>query len=423
MNDASRRTFLEQLVGATAVVALRPTAGSAAVPSLPVARGNPDEDYWVELKRQFTFPATQTPMNSANMSPGPRSVVEAVSQAGRDIDADVSYQNRAKYDALREATRERTARLLGVSPDEIALVRNASEANNIVVGGSALGAGDEVVLVDQNHPTNNVAWDVRAARFGFTVRRVSFPAPPGSVAEVVDAMTRALSDRTRVLAFTDVSANTGLRMPTAELCRIGRDRGMYVHVDGAQTCGALQRNLRELGCDSYSASGQKWLLGPREIGILYLRAERNDGLWPGVVGVGWGAGAKTTAKGARKFETLGQRNDAAMAGLAAALDFHERVGPARVEARIRELAGRLHDGLVAKGFDLVTPRPPELRHGVIIVKVDAPTAQRWHQRLYAGHQVISSPTGGLRLSPNLCNTLADVDRAVQSLVLVRNEPA
>ncbi len=419
MGIASRRTFLEQLVGASAVVALRPTVSRA----MPIQPADLDESYWIELKRQFTFPDPQIPMNSANMSPGPRTVVEAVTRVIRDVDADVSYQNRAQFDALRETTRERTARLLGVGADEIALVRNASEANNIVVAGLELRAGDEVLLVDQNHPTNNVAWDVRAARFGFTVRRVSFPAPPVSVAEVIETMTRALSDRTRVLAVTDVSANTGLRLPTADLCRVARARGIYVHVDGAQTFGALERNLRDLGCDSYSASGQKWILGPREIGILYLRAERHDALWPGVVGVGWGPGAKTTAKGARKFETVGQRNDATVAGLAAALDFHEQVGPARVEARIRELAGRLHDGLLAAGFELVTPRHPELRHGVIIAKADGPTAQRWHQRLYAGHHVIGSPTGGMRFSPNLCNTIADVDRAVQSLVAVRAEPA
>ena len=92
MRDASRRTFLEQLVGATAVTALRPTVGPAMVPAMPYRRRSPDEDYWVDLKRQFTFPVTQTPMNSANMSPGPRGVVEAVNQAIRDIDADVSYQ-------------------------------------------------------------------------------------------------------------------------------------------------------------------------------------------------------------------------------------------------------------------------------------------------------------------------------------------
>ena len=416
MGTASRRTFLEQLVGASAVVALRPTVA----PAMPLPPTGLDEAYWADLKRQFTFPDPQIPMNSANMSPGPRSVVEAVTRATQVVDADVSYQNRAQFDAIRETTRGRTARLLGVTADEIALVRNASEANNIVVAGLELKAGDEVVLVDQNHPTNNVAWDVRAARFGFTVKRVSFPAPPGSVAEVIETMTAALTDRTRVLSFTDVSAGTGLRMPTAELCRVARARGIYVHVDGAQTFGALRRNLPDLGCDSYSASGQKWILGPREIGILYVRAERIDAMWPSVIGVGWGPGAKTVTKGARKFETMGQRNDATVVGLAAALDFHEQVGPARVEGRIAELGGRLHAGLLAAGFELVTPKPPELRHGVIVVKADG-RAQRWHQRLYAGHQVIGSPTGGLRLSPNLCNTLADADRTVQALVAVRKE--
>lgn len=415
MGSASRRTFLEQLVGASAVVAFRPTVG----PAMPVPTADLDESYWIDLKRQFTFPSPQMPMNSANMSPAPRAVVEAVIRATRDVDADVSYQNRAQFDTIRETTRERTARLLGVTADEIALVRNASEANNIVVAGLELKAGDEVVLVDQNHPTNNVAWDVRAARFGFTVKRVSFPAPPGSVAEVIETMTAALTERTRVLSFTDVSANTGLRMPTAELCRVARARGIYVHVDGAQTFGALQRNLRDLGCDSYTASGQKWILGPREIGILYVRADRIDAVWPSVIGVGWGSDAKTSAKGARKFETMGQRNDATVAGLAAALDLHEQVGPARVEARIRELGNRLYDGLHSNGFELVTPHPTVLRHGVIIAKADPPTASRWHQRLYTAHHVIGSPTGGLRLSPNLCNTLADIDRAVQSLVAVR----
>jgi selenocysteine lyase/cysteine desulfurase len=422
----SRRTFLERLLGASAATALVPFAPGRSDPTglarqarLP-APPTGDEQYWADLKRQFVFPANQIPMNSANMCPAPRTVVEAVERATRDVDADVSYQNRAKYNELRESARARVGTLLGVTADEIAIVRNASEANNIVVGGIALGKGDEVVILDQNHPTNNVAWDVRAARFGFTVKRVGFAAPPTGVAQVVDAMVGAMTERTRVLAFSDVSNATGLAMPTAELCRIGRARGMYVHVDGAQTFGATRRNLRELGCDSYSASAQKFLMGPREIGILYVRAERVAELWPGVVGVGWGSAAASVAKGARKFETLGQRNDASTAGLAAAIDFHERIGPAVVEARIRELADRAFTGLTAAGFELTTARPPELRLGVVVAKAEGPVAQEWHERLYRDYGVIGSNTGGLRLSPNLCNTLADVDRAVAALTALRS---
>ena len=115
-------------------------------------------------------------------------------------------------------------------------------------------------------------------------------------------------------------AQTGMRLPAAALCRLARERGAYVHVDGAQTWGAFVMDLRAMDCDSYSASAHKWLCGPLEAGILYLRAERIAGIWPGVVGVGWGRNVQTNAAGARKFETLGQRNDATIAALGAALE-------------------------------------------------------------------------------------------------------
>ena len=121
--------------------------------------------------------------------------------------------------------------------DEIALVRNTSEANNTVNNGLALKPGDEVVLWDQNHPTNNVAWDVRAARFGLRVRRVQTPAAPADAAQLVKVFEDAFGPRTRVLALTYVSNVSGLRLPVRELCESAHRRGIHVHVDGAQTWG------------------------------------------------------------------------------------------------------------------------------------------------------------------------------------------
>ena len=152
---------------------------------------------------------------------------------------------------------------LGVSADEIALVRNTSESNNTINNGMPLGAGDEVVLWDQNHPTNNVAWDVRAARFGIAVKRVSVPRRPMSVEALIDPFAAALTGRTRVLALTHVSNVSGIRLPVRELAEVAHRRGIHVHVDGAQSWGALDVDLRELGCDSYSASAHKWFMGPR----------------------------------------------------------------------------------------------------------------------------------------------------------------
>src|SRR5262249_59095572 len=119
-------------------------------------------------------------------------------------------------------------------------------------------------------------------------------------------------------------------------------------------------NLRDLGCDSYAASAHKWFVGPKQVGLLYVRQERIAEVWPNVVAPGWGNRVEPAVKGARKFESLGQRDDAALAAVATAVDFHLTVGPAQVEARVYELAGALKAGLREAGVGLVTPLDPAL---------------------------------------------------------------
>jgi selenocysteine lyase/cysteine desulfurase len=413
----SRRRFLADIARGGAALAAVPALGvlprdvSAAPPR---HAGLPDEAYWRQVKAQFAGDVLA--LNAANLCPAPRPVVDAVAAAMRDVEADVSFQNRAKYDAVRDALRADLAAYLGASEDEVAIVRNTSEANNIVVGGLTLAAGDEVLVFDQNHATNAVAWDVRAARYGFTVRRVAVEGVPASAAAVLDVFARAIGPRTRVLAFSDVSNTTGLRLPANELCALARARGIWTHIDGAQTFGALVRDLHDLGCDSYAASAHKWFMGPKEAGVLYVRADRIAQLWPGVVGIGWGNAAETTARGARRFETLGQRNDATIAGLAEALRFHELIGPAVVEARILELAAILKQGLAAlPGARLVTPAAPELSAGVVIVRFDGADVRRIFERLYQEHRIAGAATGGLRLCPHVYSTVADIERTVDAV--------
>jgi isopenicillin-N epimerase len=425
----NRRAFLRTLAaGSAGVAATLAASGSPGVafarepgsrgPSLrPTHSGGSgvSEPYWEAVKARFPIREGLVPMNAANLCPAPREVIEAVEGAGRDVDADVSFQNRAKYDELRERVRERLAAYLGADADEIALVRNTSEGNNTVVGGLALGPGDEVVVFDQNHPTCNVAWDVRAARHGFSVRRVSVAAPPSSPEEVLHAFTSAFTPRTRAVAFSDVSNTTGVRVPVREVCAEARRRGIHSHVDGAQSFGAEPLALHALGCDSYATSAHKWFMGPKEVGVLYVRSDRVGEIWPLAVGVGWGGGAETTVPGARKFETLGQRNDAVFAGLEAAIALHEEIGPDRVGARIRELAGKLKSRLAELGAELVTSPDPALSGGVVVVRFPGVEASAIHERLYREHGIAGAPTGGLRLCPHVYNTRADVVRALEAV--------
>jgi selenocysteine lyase/cysteine desulfurase len=410
----TRRSFLTGV--AAGVTYLQSAAASARELAALLAASAGKENYWNLVKQQFPLRHGIIPMNAANLCPSPRAVADRVLELTRDIDGDVSFQSRAKFGAMLEESRRKVAAQLGVEPDEIALVRNTSEANNVINNGLRLKAGDEVVVFDLNHPTNNVAWDVRAARFGFTVKRVGVPRGVADAGEMLQLFEDALTSRTRALAITYVTNNTGIRLPARELCGMARRRGIYTHVDGAQTWGALHLDLRQLGCDSFSASAHKWFMGPKEAGILYVRRERLAELWPGVVGANWGRAVETDLQGARKFESLGQRDDACLAAVGTAVDFHRVIGAERVEARVIELASALKEGLSKiRGANLITPMDPRWSAGVCTVSFSGAETKNVYERIYAKHGIAGANTGGLRLCPHIYNTMEDVEQTIRAV--------
>ena len=271
------KPFCEHVVlaaapGAKSGVATTVPAGSPAMPRDPLA-----------VRALFDFPEARVPMNAANLCPSPRSVAEAVTRLTRTIDLDCSFQNRARFGELLEASRATVAAQLGVPAAEVALVRNTSEANNIVNAGLDLGPGDEVVLWEQNHPTNAVAWDVRAARHGFAVVRVAVPEDPADEDALLAPFLAALSPRTRVLAVTHISNISGIRLPIHRLGEALAGRGVHFHVDGAQSWGAVALDLPAVGCHSFSGSAHKWFMGPKEVGLLWVHSDAIERIWPAVV--------------------------------------------------------------------------------------------------------------------------------------------
>ncbi len=420
----SRRTFLREL--AAGAVLLPPTlgatpwVGTGTSSSSGPDDGPRDEGYWERFRAGFAFDEARVPMNAANLCPSPRSVAAAVTRFTADIDVDCSFQNRAQYGELLESSRAKVAAHLGVSPDEIALVRNTSEANNTVNAGLELEAGDEVVVWDQNHPTNHVAWEVRAARYGIRVRRVSVPEAPTSAQELVDPFVAAFSERTRVVAFSHISNVTGIRLPARDIAEAAHAQGIHVHVDGAQSLGTVALDLKDLGCDSYASSSHKWFMGPKEAGVLYVQQESIPGIWAAGVAPGWGSDAETDLAGARKFESLGQRDDACLAAMGVTTDLHAALGPPEIEARVTELATTLKEGIREMGIPLVTPMEPSLSGGVVIARV-AGDGRAAFERLYSEHGIAGAPTGGLRLSPHVYNTMEHVERALAGIRALRPE--
>ena len=404
----SRRDFFR------AAVAL-PASWTAFTSALRAAGS--DESYWQMVQRQFPLDDDLIYLNAANVCPASRPVMDRHLAFLRDFHANPSFQNREKYTAMRESLRAKAARMLRVAPDEVAVTRNTSEGSNIVVKGVELKAGDEVILTNHNHPSNLDSWKVRARRDGFSVKELPVQVPARSSEELYSAIEKAVTPRTKVIAITHLTSTTGIQYPAREIAALARKRGIWMHLDGAQTFGAFDVNLQEIDPDSYSTSAHKWLMGPLEAGLLYLRAERMPQLWPSIVTAGWAE----NLKGARKFEVFGQRDDPRVAALESALDFVMLIGMPAVEARIRALATHTKTQLMSfPNVELKTNIEPALSGGVIKFRLRNVPTKRAYDTLWERHRIsiamtASGESEGLRFSPHIYNSIDQIDRALAAV--------
>jgi isopenicillin-N epimerase len=410
-----RRAFIN--VASAGISAAASWATMSGILRAAPAAGEPaNESYWSLVKRQFPLEDGLLYFNAANVCPASRAVLDRHAQFERDFQADPSFQNREKYAPIRASVRSKTAKMLGVGASEIAFTRNTSESNCIIVNGLGLKPGDEIVVADHNHQSNKEAWQIRAKREGLVVKVLPTASPAPSRDALISAYEKAITPRTRVLAVTHVTNVTGLRFPAKEIAEIGRRRGLWVHLDGAQTFAAMDVDLKDIGCDSYSASTHKWLMGPLEAGLLYVRAERIPEVWPSIVTAGW----SDHLDGALKLEVIGQQDDPRFAGLDAALDFANLIGIRNMETRVRWLATYFKEQIHGLPIQLKTNMEPELSHGVVKFSTGESNVKRHYDALWAKNRLAlsSTPAGdahGLRFSAHIYNTKDEVDRAVAAI--------
>ena len=423
----SRRSFARILAlsGSAALIPGRAFAGGArsleelglSTEPLPPTPLEPDEAYWRAVRAKFLVPREVGFFNAANLCPMPLPVLEAIEKNTRVYEVMPSPEARSTLMQGREEARKTLAEALRVTPEEIVLTRNTTEGNNFVSSGLTLGPGDEVIVASDNHPSNLAAWRQKAARFGFTVVAVDHPASHPGPAGYVDLYTRAFTPRTKVLAVTYVSSNSGDMLPVTELCRVARERGVLSLVDSAQAFGVIDVDLGTMRPDFFTGSMHKWPCGPKETGVLYINRAVHDRISPTIVGVYGGAVGIS-----RTFEAEGQRDDASIAAVVEALKFQGSIGRGVIEARARTLAGRLMSELrKLDGVQLYTDPALDRSAAIVIFKPGALDPRRLGEALTAKERIVVTVRGangsnpGLRVAPHFYNTMEDVDRFVAAV--------
>jgi isopenicillin-N epimerase len=369
-----RRGFLSSFAGvAAATGALRLAAPSgmlAQAPELP-DRGLYDSDeekYWSALRKQFLIPADEVYLNNGTVGSSPAPVLRAVFDGYNDSER--MAQNDPEdypiwgYGPWNEF-RDPLAAFVGCSRDEIAMLRNATEANSYIANGLDLKAGDEVLITDQEHPGGEHPWDLRAKRYGIVVKKIALPKPVARPSEVLNRFNDAITSRTRVIFFSHITTVTGVVLPAKELCGLARSKGILSAVDGAHVPGMMKLDVRDIGCDMYSASPHKWLQAPKGSGFLYVREDAMDRLWNTIATEGW----DDPKLKAERFQRIGSSNVPALWGLRAAIELANQIGMDRIERRHRQMADYVLKEMTRRGAESWTSPDPALRCGIVTVNV------------------------------------------------------
>lgn len=412
--NVSRRNFAKLFAagGSAALFADAAWARETGAPGDILPAGpSAGEPFWTSVREQFVMPRELGVLNAANLCPASRPVAECLARESASVDGDPSPNNRARLMPEKEKTRVALAEFLRVTPDEIIITRNTSESNNMVSNGLDLKAGDEVLLHEDNHPSNLVAWQQKAKRFGFSVVVVPQKNPHPGAEYYLDAFTKAITPRTKVMSVTHLSSTVGDLMPAKELAALARSRGILFLLDGAQSFGLLDVNLADIQPDFYSGSAHKWPCGARECGVLYVNKNAQAKLWPSYYSAYPGAVGFS-----KTFESFGQRDEATMIAMHEALKFQNKVGRAAIERRSRDLTTQLMDGLKKiPGITNWTSPVADRRVAVVSFLPGTLNAGKLADALYTNDKIGITTRGGqdragIRVSPHFYNSPAEVDR-------------
>lgn len=430
---ASTLLSRREVLSAGAALAAFGTAGPSLAQSLPELPSTPKE-LWQWVRTQPVMEPLLAYLDTAVGGPTWR-LSMANEYRAREIQslqiASLSRGERWLQESARIATR--IAGFCGCDADEVFFTHGAGEALGIVANGLDLAAGDEILTTTLEHPAALSPWLVLARRRGIVVKQIALPSPMSGPEEALGLFAGAVTERTKVLCFSHVQYADGTLMPVKDLCQFARQRNLVTLVDGAQALGMIEVNLRDLGCDFYATSFHKWLGGSQGSGLLYVRREMLDRLWPTtprgldasppVFFPSPSTASDVTAAALHKLGNAVPTMWPALRGAEAAMDLHEHINRARIEARIRELAiyARLRLQPLP-GLEILTPARPGLWAGILTLRVAGKSAQDLATTLLRNQRTYLSPLawpgsdeGALRISLHVFNTHEEIERLVEGL--------
>ena len=416
----TRRSFVRMAAGATLSPLALPRMDIASTASIKRLRESDDRDaamvardeaYWEVIQSAYTQDASFINIESGFFSPSADVVLEAQVTRLREINRIPSFYMRRRMASERADLKRFFGRFLELSPDEFVIARNTTEALNTIIHGIPMEAGEEVLYNNREYPSMQEALEQRAQRHGTVNRVIEIPWLPESQSEIVRAYAEAITPQTRYILVSHMIYLTGQVLPVREICDMAHRRGVEVIVDGAHALAHLNQSIPELDCDYYGSSLHKWLGAPLGTGLMYIRKEHIQKVWP-LFG-----DRRAQEADIGKFEHIGTHPQGTDQTIMDAVRFHEAIGGARKEARLRFLKNywveKVQD---VPGVKINTPLGDTQSCAIANVLVEGWTPTELVDELWDRYRIFTvGVEQGARIAPNLFSRLSDLDLLVQGI--------
>src|SRR5215211_392224 len=385
-------------------------AAAKRVAHLTAEEAARDEEFWFDIQQAFSVTRGIVNLNNGGVSPSPRIVTEALVRYLWQQEDATAYTMWQILEPQSETIRTGLADLFGCDREEVAITRNASDSLEALLFGFDLKPGDEVLTTTQDYPRMLTTLRQRERRDRIVLKLVKIPVPPKDPSEITAAYEAGFTSRTRLVLVSHVINLTGQITPVRDICELARRRGAETIVDGAHSFAQFNFKRDDLACDYFGTSLHKWLHAPKGTGMLYVRRDKIEKVWPLF------AAEKAQDADIRKFEETGTRSAAQRLAIGEALLFHQGVGPERKEARLRLLArhwmNQLKDEPNVRFNTSFDDRQSCALANVHVEGID-PTALCDH--LFRRHKIfaisiVHEEFQGVRITPIVYTTLKELDR-------------
>ncbi|MGA1997872.1 MAG: aminotransferase class V-fold PLP-dependent enzyme [Bryobacteraceae bacterium] len=406
-----RRSFF-QATGATAAFASLAgpfSARASTAKDRPAEEVAADEDFWAEVRNEFTIDRTVVNFNNGYASPAPRSVQEAMRRY-------LDYTNMGPYhtmvqqlDKRIESARRMVAEAAGCDAEEIAITRNSSESLEIAQLGVSLKPGDEVLTTNQDYPRMLTTYAQRVRRDGIRLNAISFPVPVTSMDDLYQRMEQAVTPRTRLIHFCHITNRTGQIFPVRRICDMAQARNIPVIVDGAHAFNQFPFKISDLNCDYYGVSLHKWTFAPIGTGFLYVRKSRIKDTWALMASV------QGNDDNIRKFEEIGTHPAANYDAICEAIAFNQNIGIERKAARLRYVTARWANRLGRHPKVKILHNPaPGMSVGIGMFGLAGADPAKLVEALQNKYAIYTALVPheeyvGIRVTPSVYTTLEEVD--------------